>query len=163
MLTPLSNLRSAVWMKQAIARFRVTIGRVNSVGGRLKPSHKWMIGGLLGMLLLACISVVAPAREPYSKNEEAPTPAADTAPNAEAPRTGAPQLHITEAGAAKSSAPTKEKSPEKERTSEKTEEGEMETAAASQQKATAAQVNPAVTEKDEEEDAEFLRTREEWC
>src|SRR6266853_2181244 len=62
MLTPLSDPRTTIWMKQAIARFRDAFGRVNSVGGRLK-TPKWMIGSLVGLLLLASILVAAGAQE----------------------------------------------------------------------------------------------------
>ena len=161
MLNPLPNPQLTAWMKQAMARFRAAFGRINSVVDIRKPALKWVIGCLLGAVLVSCICIVAAALELSSKNEEAAAPSR-TAPDAEAPKTKAPQLYVSEAGAAKSIASGKEKSAEKERTSQGAAEGEMGTTAAPPQKASAAQVNHAVTEKHEGEDAEFLRRREEW-
>ena len=151
-------------MKQTIARFRTAIGRVNLVGGRLKPSHKWIIGCLLGMLLLACISVVAPARDASSKKGAA-APPASTAERAESVSPEAPVPHAGKSEISESSKKAGQRSAEKEDTSEKTGAAEKEPtpqAQVSSPSKSAAVSSFTGDTPQEREDADYLRRREEW-
>ena len=165
MRSPLSNPEPSAWMKQVIARFRVAFGRVNSVSGRLKPSHKWMIGSLLCVLLVACISAVAPARELSSKDKAAASPPAKAAEKAKSVPAAGQNDNL------KSLIKDIEKSEKKEGFSEKTSETEKEPDGQSPDSqaqvslpskgATASSFTGGDTPQ-EREDADYLRRREEW-
>jgi photosystem II stability/assembly factor-like uncharacterized protein len=161
MRNPLSNPQSQSWKQRMIAKTRDVLQRINLVGGGVKISNGWMIGLALCALLVGGISLAALGREGSTKGEATTAAGVSTATKAKAAPVKA-ERNPEAPGVGKETIAAKEKSAEEDRTSEKTREGEMETAAAPPQQATAAQVKPAVTEKNEEEDAEFLRRREEW-
>ena len=162
MRKPLAN---TAWMKWAIARFRVSFDEVNAVGGRLKPSHKWMIGGLLGTVLVGCISIIAPALELFSMNAAPAALAGGAEEKAESVPEEAPVPRAGEAEISKSVIKAEEKSAEKRDTSERT-------AGAENEPLPQPQISPPSNSgaassftgdtPQEREDADYLRRREEW-
>jgi hypothetical protein len=165
MRNPLPNAQATAWMKRAIARFRVVFGRVNAVGGRLKPSHKWMIGGLLGALLVACISVVAPARELSGANEAVSALVASATEKAKSIFAKTPAPHASKSRASKSAIKAEERRAQEEDSSEKTREAEKvptPPAQGSSPSNSAAVSSFAQNTPQEREDSDYLRGREEW-
>jgi hypothetical protein len=142
------NPQATAWMKRAIARFRVAFGRVDGFGGRLEPLHKWMIADLLGALLVACISAVAPARGLSSINEALAALTARATEKTEPVPLKAPVPSTSKGGA-----------------SEKTSDAEKEPTAQAQVSSPsnrAAAISLAGDTPEEREDADYLRRREEW-
>jgi hypothetical protein len=148
-------------MKQVVTRFRVTFDRVSAVG-RLKPSEKWMIGAVLGALLVACISV-APAREKSLMNEAGAAFGAITVEKAESVPASAPDPPASKSSTLKTANTAEEKDAED--TSEKASEAAKEPS--SQAQVSLHSISPATSStaedvREEMEGAEYLRRREEW-
>jgi hypothetical protein len=156
MRNPFPDRHATAWMKQAILRFRIPFIRINAIGGRLKASQMWMIGGSLGILLLGCVSVVATAQE-----RAATTPPASVKEKAESASVG----KAGKSELLKSAIKAAEKEADKEDTSPETGEAEKDSRRQTQVSSSS---NGAMASSfagdtpQEREDEDYLRKREEW-
>ncbi len=90
MFNPLRKPQLPSWSGMFLAVYRALWKRGKTRRGGLRPREKWLVGGLLCLLLAGGISLVALARERSAKSEKASEPAAAAAakPKPAPPRAG---------------------------------------------------------------------------